>query len=245
MFRLLFIVEGTSDKNFYRPIFRKLLKPDIKFEITGCDLTSKYDDSDNAIEIVNNFLSDKYHRRPFKYNKIIMLTDIDACFIASKYVKKDLYSDKKWYDDKYMYTCNTVDQILTNKKKSINLQCLYNADTVYDTDFEIYYNCINLEHVYHNDANVDNSLKGSKASEGSLKYSKDVKSFLEFLHNKDILLSEDYKKSWYDLEIDRNSLKRLTNLWIFFNNHKDYFNDISENKHNHVVRNKVNNMNVI
>ncbi len=242
MYKVLFIVEGTSDKSFYRPIFRLLLQPNINFEVVGFDLTSKYDKSDDAIEIVEHFIADRFRKKIFNFNKIVMISDIDACFINADRVKFDQHADKKWYDDSYMYFNDITHQIFTNIKKGINLQCLYHADKVYNTDFEIYYNCINLEHVYYDDPNIDGNKKGYIARECAERFCNDLGTFLDFLHDKNLLLSEDYYKSWDALEEDNISLRRLTNLWVFFNRHPDYLNPGFINRG---IKPKVSNMNIV
>lgn len=166
---ILFIVEGITDKNSLSLILSKLLSNNhIKFHIVGGDVTTNKNTTiQNCItkvnEEINKFLSiSKFKKTDIL--EVIHLVDTDGAYVEDEFVKLD-NTDNIIYKLDCMLT-NKVDlTIERNKKKASILDKLSTNSKISRIPYCMYYFSCNLEHVLHNEQNLDDNLK--------LKYSYD------------------------------------------------------------------------
>ena len=191
---ILFIVEGITDKNSLSLILSKLLSNNhIKTTIQNC--ITKVNDE------INKFLSiSKFKKTDIL--EVIHLVDTDGAYVEDEFVKLD-NTDNIIYKLDCMLT-NKVDlTIERNKKKASILDKLST------------FSC-NLEHVLHNEQNLDDNLK--------LKYSYDFEDeyygreleFKSFMQDSIFSVKGDYKETWDFIKKDNNSLNRFSNFGLLF-----------------------------
>ena len=82
--------------------------------------------------------------------------------------------------------------------------------------YNAYYLSCNLEHVLHNDANIDDNLKVEKAEEFSERYYEKESDFLDFIRAESFAVEGSYKESWEFIKQGSNSLNRYSNLHLVF-----------------------------
>ena len=75
----------------------------------------------------------------------------------------------------------------------------------------------NLEHVLHDEMNVEDARKIELAKDFESEYEDKVKDFIDFICNSSFSCKEKYHESWDFIKRDNNSIKRYTNLDIFVN----------------------------
>ncbi|KXS46293.1 MAG: hypothetical protein AWL62_2916, partial [Halanaerobium sp. T82-1] len=62
--------------------------------------------------------------------------------------------------------------------------------------YNAYYLSCNLEHVLHNDANIDDNLKVEKAEEFSDSYFEKKFEFLDFIRTNSFAVEGEYEETW-------------------------------------------------
>jgi len=82
--------------------------------------------------------------------------------------------------------------------------------------YNAYYLSCNLEHVLHNDANVDDNLKVEKAEEFSDSYFERELEFLDFIRKDSFAVEGEYEETWEFIKQGSNSLNRYSNLHLVF-----------------------------
>lgn len=84
--------------------------------------------------------------------------------------------------------------------------------------YAIYFFSTNLEHVLHNIQNATDTMKTELAIKFEDKFYNCPQEFLAFINNPDFAIFTTYDESWQTIKMDNNSLKRLCNFHLFFNN---------------------------
>lgn len=217
---ILFIVEGSTDKNSLSLILYRLLNNvNVKFHVVGGDVTSEKETSvKNCIVKVTNeiksFLEEnKYDKKDII--KIVHLVDTDGAFVNNDKIIMDEDVKIKYTLDSIL-TKNIENIVERNNRKSSVIDKLYNLDKVYNIDYFMYYFSCNLEHVLHNEENINDHLKEEYSDKFLDKYINNERKFIEFICTSNFSMINDYVKSWEFIKKDTNSLKRYCNLGLLF-----------------------------
>ncbi|MFQ6793553.1 MAG: hypothetical protein ACLRT4_12310 [Thomasclavelia sp.] len=241
---ILFIVEGLSDKDALEPIIAELVDTTkIMFEVLRCDLTTNISDvwlrnlnmKERVARIVKNFLEQNHGIKKKHIEKIIFLTDMDGCYIDEKYIYYCKDDREFRYEDDGIYTDRVTTAIKRNQMKSRNLNIVNSTREIYNLPFEIYYFSCNLDHVLHDERNLKQSLKEDYAFDFADKYEDKEDEFIDFINDKSLYLSLNYKDSWQLIKENKNSLLRYTNLNVFFINNIEYMKENAKIKINNYL----------
>lgn len=219
---ILFLVEGITEEVSLGSILSELINDDqIKFQIYHGDILTDYKSSRKNIkrkvgDEINKFLATEHY---FKKDiaSVIHLIDMDGVFIKDDFVLEDsLVSRNLYLEGKGIKTRDAKATIKRNKKKSQLINILYRSKKINTIDYRMYYLSSNLEHVFHEDANVADDNKGSLADEFSLRYYNNETEFLEFIKSPIVAVKGNYEKTWKYIKKDLNSVNRNSNLRLFF-----------------------------
>lgn len=219
---ILFLVEGPTDEDTLALIYSRIVKEhDIKFEVLHTDITAdenmtvKYieDRIKEAIEIYLN-------KNPFIEKsdilKVIQIIDTDGAFIPSSQVKQS-DTGKTEYFETYIAAKNRDRLIRRNISKRKIVYKLVHSEEVAGFPYEIYYFSRNIEHVLHGvSVELSDEKKEELAFEIADRYSERPEDFLKLLYQADFHVPGTYKCTWdYIMEKD-NSLRRHSNMSVFF-----------------------------
>lgn len=219
---ILFIVEGESDSTSLGAILSKLLSYNmIKFCIMHKDITSdKGTKPSNAINKIWNHIKLYLKKEPgiTKSNicQIVHLIDMDGAYIKEDKIKveKDIKQFK--YTETYIKadSIEKVNERNVKKQKNINRLCY--CKNIRGIPYTMYYFSCNLEHVLHNEINLEYGLKMEYAENFSDSYYDKEKNFIEFINDDKFAVKGDYNDTWEFIKCNGNSLKRYSNFHLFF-----------------------------
>lgn len=226
---ILFIVEGVSDKDALEAIVNELTDTDIKCHVVGGDLTSR--DEINVSNIlkkikdeINKFFKNKNMVKSYITNgsflKIIHIVDIDGIYINDDLIIEDENVNQFVYENNCIIANKKDNVIARNKKKRDILDKLSSIKEIAKTNYELYFFSSNLDHVLHNEMNLEEKLKCSYADKFTDKYTDDIEGFIEFINDKSIVIDGDYKTSWDNIKKETNQIKRCTNFHLCVNDLK-------------------------
>ena len=218
---VLFIVEGVTDRESLELLLTELVQANnqIIFQVVGGDITSdrgvtNTNVKSKIIDIIKDGGKRKF--KPNDYREIIHLVDMDAAFISEKNIHEDDTLNRFSYKDDGIYSSNREAIIRRNDRKKKILNLLMSTRKVYRTvPYRVFYFSCNLEHVLHNEREVDDSLKIKYAEDFQDKYIDNLYGFVELLCHSEFTVKEEYKESWDFIKQDNNSIKRFTNFNIF------------------------------
>lgn len=224
---IICFVEGLSDK-FYIWSIAKVLgitKQYILEAIPVKDLTSDFKTKTNNIKpILMQSIKKVMRQNAYKWNdieRIIHVCDLDGAFIPPQYIIKD---DEKWffYSEENI-RCSSVDAVLQrNGHKKKILSVLIGTDQLNGVKYNIYFMSCNIEHVFWGKdcLNIDKERK-KRLSEAFAQNEEDFGRVLTAtIFNANIGM-RGYDSSWGDIQLGGNSLKRKTNLNLFY---EEYIN---------------------
>lgn len=219
---VLFIVEGISDQTSLALILSRLIKSEsVRFHIVNGDITSDYQTTGaNVITKVNEqikrFLNNNFLKKT-DILKIVQLVDADGAFVGKEYIEEDNIEGFLYSSDS-IKAKNTEAVMQRNQRKSSILNKLSTCSQISGIAYELYYFSCNLEHVLHNDCNIDDNKKDELAEGFSDKfYGKEIQ-FVEFISNKEFAVHGDFKATWEFIKLSNNSLNRYSNFHLFFKN---------------------------
>jgi len=225
---ILFIVEGMNDQIALGLPFENMIKQyfqdrDIKFDITGGDLTSdgKTLNIVNAIGKCINKYIDKHKLKKSKGQtqgdicEVILLVDMDGAFIPNEAIKCSEDSKKAFYDDDAILYHNPEKIIKIHERKQKYIERLLSKNKICDIPFRVYFVSCNLDHIICGNANLSEQEKRIEAEKFEQKFSGDSNGLIEFFQKPEIILSDSYEQSWTNIKQTNNSLKRYSNLNIF------------------------------
>lgn len=221
---ILFIVEGISDKNSLALILSRLIRNEnIQFHIVGGDITSnERTNTQNCINRVNDEIKKFLKAKSFRKTdiiKIIHLVDMDGAYIDSSAIKYG--NTNKFMYNKDCIVFSNIEQVKSrNERKSKILDKLSTTNSISKIEYCMYYFSCNLEHVLHNEQNVEDELKNEYSDKFIEKYDGNENEFVQFLSNSEFTVHGDYKETWQYIKQGLNSLNRYCNLHLFFN---DYY----------------------
>lgn len=217
---IIFVVEGITDEKSLALLLNRILKDHhIRFRIVNGDMTSDLVINTSNIKKkitaeVNNVIR-KYHLLPSDVLKIVQLVDTDGAYIDDKYIIDDFQATSPIYTLNSIIT-NKVESIsIRNLNKSRNLNLLCTTTKLKNIPYECYYFSCNLEHVLHNEMNVEYDDKFDKANSFIKTYDGFEDKFLEFMLKSSFCINKSYTESWNFIKQDRNSLGRYTNFNLF------------------------------
>lgn len=222
---ILFIVEGISDKNSLALILSRILKNErIEFHIIDGDITTRIDTTtQNCIQKVNKEIIRFLNINRFKRTdilRIVHLIDTDGAYISENLIKE--YNTNKYiYTNENILTCDIVKAINRNDQKCKILNKLSSTSSISNTQYRMYYFSCNLEHVLHDEQNLDDNLKNEYSDKFVEQYYGNEEEFLEFINNSEFSVKGNYDKTWSFIKQGKNSLNRYCNLNVYF---KDYHN---------------------
>lgn len=227
---ILFVVEGTSDKEALEPILSELIDTNlVRFEVLRGDATASISEpyyrknmKDRIKIIVDNYLENNRGIQKKYIEKIIYITDTDGCFIDNEYIYFSEKDKEFRYENDGIYTNNVERAKQRNEFKSRNLSVLYSASEIYRLQIETYYFSCNLDHVLYNIRNLKQELKEDYAIDFAEQYEGKEQEFINFLSKEDIPMGEAYRESWTQIRESLNSLLRHSNFHIFFRNNIEY-----------------------
>jgi len=217
---ILFLVEGITEEISFGLIFSEIFEDkEIEFQIARGDITTRNGvNSRNVIEVINeevlSFL-DKEHYNKGDILEIIHLLDTDGAYISENLIEKHDKDKIYYYGDK-LCTRHPENTKKRNNKKSSIMDRLSRHSKINGIPYNAYYLSCNLEHVLHNDANVDDNQKVDKAEEFSDSYFERELEFLDFIRKDSFAVEGEYEETWEFIKQGSNSLNRYSNLHLVF-----------------------------
>ncbi|WP_416177438.1 hypothetical protein [Dialister sp.] len=226
----LFVVEGMADKTSLalplQNLFRHFFDPAyVEFDIMNGDITADYRTKpDTIIGQLGSHIKKHLDKKKLKFDdliQIILVVDTDGAFIPDDHVIVGARAYRKYpfYLDDSIVTANLEEQEkiqVRNHRKVSNLKRIIFLPKVRKIPFCVYYFSCNMDHVFHNDANLDDDHKVSMAENIEDKFRGNYKGFIDYLRNsfpKGVKWS--YDSSWSFIEQGTNSLKRNSNFVLF------------------------------
>lgn len=226
---LLFVVEGISEKDLLEPILDITLdKTKIEFTIADGDITVK-NSSETVKSSLGNVVRKHINNTPAlsvaKVSKIILLTDTDGCFIPDSAIYESSSDEYFRYEEEGIYYRDVEAVAVRNDIKKRSLQTLFTSEKISNKPLECYYFSCNLDHVFHDERNLDDEKKSAYALDFSEKYEGRETEFVRFFLQNNLIMSLDYKKSWKKIQEGNNSLHRYSNFLTFFVQNKEYLKE--------------------
>lgn len=223
---VLFLVEGVTDETVFGLALSRLIEKQkvVRFKIIEGDITSRTGTNaqnciNRVVDQVKAFLAQDIYEKG-DILEVVHLVDLDGTFVSKDHIQEEY---KQLPPGSHVFY--TLDSILTdqvdfmiqrNEKKSEVLEKLYNAKYIYGKiPYQVYYFSCNLEHVFLNEANLDDSLKYNMSKEIEARYLENPQQLVEFLSERQIAVSDDYNQSWTMIKQEEESLKRHSNFHLY------------------------------
>lgn len=232
---ILILVEGKSDEESLEYVLSNLVKSEkVKFVICRGDITSDYK---TTTRNVNKKIAAKIEEFLDASNGLYSITDVDlivhimdtdACSIDECNVVE---SDKNEYQKTTVNSTNKENILDRNRRKLAILKMVSRLNYLsFDVDnsslcvpYAPYYMSCNLEHVLHDNPNIDTvDEKEYYSMIFSVKYLNKISEFIEFINSTNVGTNLTFSESWNNILKPENALKRETNLNLFVN---DYVNE--------------------
>ena len=216
------IVEGIADQTALAVILSKLIKPElVVVEVFHGDITTDgYTTPQNIVSKLGNFV--KGHGKPNSYKasdymEVVHIVDTDGVFISDDDVVFNNERKQIFYKPDCIEARNRTGAINRNHQKAANLRRLISLPKVCGSiPYSIYFFSCNLDHVLHNNANMPRNDKDKFAAQFAFRYRNDLDGFLSFIQGNDLATKCSYQESWDYIRNGNNSLKRHTNLNLYF-----------------------------
>lgn len=228
----LFIVEGIADESSLALPLQNIFdiyykQKGIEFHITDGDITSKNSTTVQNIvskigRTVNDFLN-RHHLQKKDICQVVQIVDMDGAYVEDSSVVLDTrksFSRYPFYstDKIFVQSLERISQLQDrNHHKAQNLERIISLPKVMGIPYDIYYFSCNMDHVLHNNANMDDAKKVDEAEKFSDKFGNDSAGFLGFIESvypKNVNCNKE--KSWEYIKIKNNSLTRCSNFILFF-----------------------------
>lgn len=228
----LFVVEGIADKTSLalplQNLFRHIFDPaHVEFDIMNGDITADYRTKpDTIIGQLGSHIKRHLARNKLKFDdliQIILVVDTDGAFIPDDHVivGERTYRKYPFYLNDSIVTANSEEKEriqIRNHRKVSNLKRIIFLPKVRKIPFCVYYFSCNMDHVFHNDANLDDDHKESMAENIEDKFRENYEEFIDYLrHSFPEGVDCSYDSSWRFIEEGTNSLKRNSNFVLFLN----------------------------
>lgn len=222
---VLFLVEGSTDSTSLGFVISRLIESaDVRFHVLGGDLCYRFRiNRQNAAKTimrpVNSFLQ-RYRLRKGDILKIVHVIDTDGAFIPATRVFHG-GNDRVYYgQDKIVTLCDDSMRV-RNERKTAAAMALSELDSVEQIPYAIYYFSRNIEHVLHDRTDTLSSAEKRELSERfEDEYAERPSAFVSFVRSQPVAVRGTYEQTWDYIFRDTNSLKRGTNLGLFFSSMK-------------------------
>ncbi|WFD10871.1 hypothetical protein [Tepidibacter hydrothermalis] len=217
---ILFIVEGITDKTSLGGIIDKIVKDEnVRFHITEGDITSdRFTTAKNAITKVNDHVKRFLKSNFFKKSdllQIVHIIDTDGAYVGEEFIEIEDIEEFRYSTESIK--ANSVEAVLRrNEKKSQVENRLATCPKIAGIPYSMYYFSCNLEHVLHDEINMDDSMKMQVAEEFADSFYGKEEEFIEFIKNNEFVVAGDFRETWDFIKRDNNSLKRYCNFHLFF-----------------------------
>ena len=228
------IVEGPSDETALGVLLsRHFDKDSVYTHVMHCDITTEFDkdtrqrvgaaDITKKIAEVVKRWADSNRLKSEHFERIIHIVDTDGAFVTEDCIVQGDVKGPFYTLDKIL--CPVRENIIErNDRKSKNLLRLATTPTIWKVPYTAYYMSCNLDHVLYNKQNSSDKDKEADALHFALRYRENVPDFINFISKSDfaykpkpeLSLTENYKESWKEIQIGRNSLERRTNFGLAF-----------------------------
>lgn len=218
---VIFIVEGATDKKALENIFKKIYRhKEIHFEFTHGDITSDEKINKNNVETEIYKFVDKYRKdKKLKLSdiwQIVQIFDTDGAYIDDSYIvhgetKEIVYSTEN-------ISCKDIQKVKNrNKHKREMMDYLLTCNDIKGISYRCYFLSGNLDHALYNQLNLTNELKSQYAEAFYELFMGKEQMFTQFLDMEVVNgVPESFPQSWKYIREDLNSLRRHTNLNIYF-----------------------------
>ena len=218
---VLFIVEGINDKTCLESVLEKIIESDeVRFQVTNGDITSRFDIDEykikNEVGKVVKAFKDKYHLETGNFMEVVHIIDTDGLFLKEDFIK---YADteKTLYMEDGIYTDNVEGIAERNKKKSAVVERMTELGSVLKAiPYSVYYFSSNMDHVLHNDANLQKEEKEHLADICDEKYADEPEKFIRFLSDSPFSVKGTYEETWDFIKMGKNSVQRYSNFGGYF-----------------------------
>ncbi|MCM3217779.1 hypothetical protein M3612_25240 [Niallia taxi] len=223
---VILIVEGVSDERTISSI-RKYVKESfgVHIHLTHGDVFTDTSTRKGIKAVVGDQVTKVMQQ--YKYDKkdilsVIHITDTDGTFIKDDLVIIDEnISEKKYHIDsiKVPNQQSAVNIKQRNKLKASKIKTMYTATKILSNTLDyylLYFSC-NLDHVIHNEMNLDDKEKVPKAREFEKRYKQKPNDFMEFFKDGTFAVTGSYNETWQFIQKDKNSLERYSNFHLIFN----------------------------
>ena len=220
--RVVFVlVEGVTEETVFAVLTKLLVNCSVHIHIAMCDLTSDLHTTPGNVlkRIVDSMreFAEPLGLKPKNFREVIHIVDTDGAYIPNDNVIQDNEKIKPFYELECISSCRAEQIVQRNSKKTAVLNKLIATPTVFSgVPYSAYYFSCNLEHYFHNNANVPNEQKMTLAEALDKKYVKDSTLFLEDVNQVGISASGSYEESWTYIQQSTNSLSRFTNVNLLF-----------------------------
>ena len=226
---ILFIVEGLNDKKeiesiLHTPFFSECMqkyKPYVK-PVNG-DITADKNSSENNIKDKVGQIVRDFRKRGVPYSnikvsdiyKLVHIVDTDGVFISrTDIVKTDDVSFV--YEDECIKSSNPDVVFGRNRKKANILRVLKDVNQIDNIPYELYFVSCNMDHMLFGRINIQSQMKKALADAYVIECKNNPDCIFNSVFNEGISYKCTYEESWREIQIGTNSLKRHTNINLFF-----------------------------
>lgn len=219
---VLLIVEGENDKAVLEYAITKLFdKNKIQVSSVSYDVTSntqtikKNDDMCKEISKLMRLYRDKYRLKNSDFQEIIHLIDLDGAFISEENIVQVDNITGKLYQDNTI-DCESKEKVIEmcerNKLKVGRVNWLLSKAKVAGIPYSLYFVSCNMDHVLDGNANISGTEKYILSEKWRKIFEDTPKKFIDVFTEANLILSEDYEKSWEIVKQETESLKRHSNI---------------------------------
>ncbi len=226
---ILFLLEGQNDKKVIdtiihtRPFNAILDKYVPGYIILNGDLTSNSDSNEHNIidKISKKIIEYRKKQGPYPNIKvqdiqgIIHIVDLDGAFITNDSIQRGEESELL-YTDNTIITSNVDGVIGRNKKKAKLIRRLIETTQIGNIPYSIYYVSCNMDHYLFNERNLGAKQKRDRVDQFILLSTNAPESILNMINDDTCSAKTSYYESWNSIMNGTESLKRRTNLNLFF-----------------------------
>lgn len=225
---IIFLLEGATDKGCFKAIVDKFdkLKNNYhcEYECTK-DLTSNFKIKESGIKKkINDIINGILKRNGYRWSdieRIVQVFDLDGTYIPNDRIVKDVSKEKFFYTEDCIKNQNINEVFKRNGHKKKILETLINTKQINGYRYDVYFMSCNLEHVLWGSDHLNStpSQKKDLSLDFVIKCSTNSDILNETIYSADVK-STDYILSWDEIKIGCNSLKRKTNINLFFEEYK-------------------------
>ncbi|MBE0337776.1 hypothetical protein [Paenibacillus sp. 23TSA30-6] len=231
---VIIIVEGVSDERALSTITKYAKELfDVHIHFSNGDIFTRASNK-GAKAVVGDEIQKVMNET--KYTKkdilaVIQITDTDGTFIKDDSVIVDHTLDRKllYLSDsiKVSEPHKALEIRRRNKNKAHSLKTMYSATTIKkDIPYYLLYFSCNLDHIIHDERNLEEEYKTSKARTFSGKFKNKPDDFLNFFKDNSFVVTGTLKETWDFIQDGHHSLGRYTNFHIIF----DILNTLTNKK---------------